>query len=137
MRRLTAGEIDLEKGITKVRALEQCGDQIQAMLIDGENTVVSDPNRAHCEHALKALEHLVVIDIFLTENCGNSPMSFYRPHPGQKQMAYSPTRRDVFQRVRAAVSPQGEARPDWWIVCEIAKRMGLDGFDFDGAEGIF
>ncbi|NNF26083.1 MAG: molybdopterin-dependent oxidoreductase, partial [Gemmatimonadetes bacterium] len=57
---------DLEKGMTKVRALEMCGDRIRAMLIDGENTVVSDPDRDHCEHALKSLDHLVVIDIFMT-----------------------------------------------------------------------
>ena len=37
------------------------------MLIDGENTVVSDPNRDHCEHALESLDFLVVIDIRRTE----------------------------------------------------------------------
>ena len=37
------------------------------MLIDGENTLLSDPDREHCEHALRSLAHLVVIDIFLTE----------------------------------------------------------------------
>ena len=129
-------EIDLEKGITKVRALEQCGDQIQAMLIDGENTVVSDPNRAHCEHALKALEHLVVIDIFLTETAELADVVLPATSWAETDGVFTNTERRV-QRVRAAVSPQGEARPDWWIVCEIAKRMGLDGFDFDGAEGIF
>ena len=40
-------KIDLEKGITKVTALDRCGDGIRAMLIDGENTLVSDPEREH------------------------------------------------------------------------------------------
>ena len=44
--------MDLEKGITKVTALDMCGDQICAMYIDGENTVVTDPDRTHCEPAL-------------------------------------------------------------------------------------
>ena len=66
-RELYGTTIDLEKGITKVTALDLCGDQIRAMLIDGENTLLSDPNREHCEHALRSLDHLVVIDIFLTE----------------------------------------------------------------------
>ena len=35
------------------------------MLIDGENSLVSDPDRHHSEHALHSLDHLVVIDIFL------------------------------------------------------------------------
>ena len=60
-------EMDLERGITKVTALDQCGQGIHAMLIDGENTLLSDPDRSHCEHALKSLDHLVVIDIFMTE----------------------------------------------------------------------
>ena len=40
-------EVDLEKGITKVTALDLCGDGIHAMLIDGENTLLSDPDREH------------------------------------------------------------------------------------------
>src|SRR5690606_13005898 len=60
--------IDPGKGITKVTALERAVEgTIRAMLICGENTVVSDPDRTHCEHALKALDHLVVIDLFPTE----------------------------------------------------------------------
>ena len=48
-------EVELEIGITKVRALDQCGEKIFGMLICGENTVVSDPDKAHCERALGAL----------------------------------------------------------------------------------
>ncbi len=53
--------------MTKVRALELCGDRIRAMIINGENTLLSDPDRKHCEHALKSLDLLVVIDIFMTD----------------------------------------------------------------------
>ena len=48
-------ELDLERGITKVKALELCGEQIFGMLIDGENTLISDPDRHHGEHALRRL----------------------------------------------------------------------------------
>jgi predicted molibdopterin-dependent oxidoreductase YjgC len=129
-------EIDLQKGITKVRALEQCGDQIRAMLIDGENTVVSDPDRVHCEHALKALDHLVVIDIFLTETAELADVVLPAASWAETDGVFTNTERRV-QRVRAAVSPQGDAKPDWWIICEIARRMDFDGFDFDGPEPIF
>src|SRR5690606_6318358 len=61
-------EIEPVKGITKVRALELAAEgTLKAMLIAGENTVVSDPDRAHCDKALRRLDHLVVIDLFLTE----------------------------------------------------------------------
>ena len=65
--RLYGKKIECENGITKVQALERCGEQIRAMIIDGENTLMSDPDRKHCEHALRSLDHLVVIDNFLTE----------------------------------------------------------------------
>ena len=129
-------EIDAERGITKVRALEQCGDRIHAMLIDGENTVVTDPDRAHCEHALKTLDHLVVIDIFLTETAELADVVLPATSWAETDGVFTNTERRV-QRVRAAVPAQGEARPDWWIVCELAKRLELDGFDFDTPKEIF
>src|SRR5690606_2227319 len=65
--RLYGKKVELERGWTKVDAFQKAGTEVFAMLIDGENSVVSDPDRAHTEHATAALEHLVVIDMFLTE----------------------------------------------------------------------
>ena len=128
--------IDLEKGITKVTALELCGDSIHAMLIDGENTLLSDPDREHCEHALRSLEHLVVIDIFLTETAELADVVLPATAWGETDGVCTNTERRV-QRMRAAVPPPGEAKPDWWIICQIAKRLGFDGFDFDAPKPIF
>ena len=97
-------EIDLEKGITKVTALELCGDSIHAMLIDGENTLLSDPDRKHCEHALRSLEHLVVIDIFLTETAQLADVVFPATAWGETDGVCTNTERRV-QRLRAAVPP--------------------------------
>ena len=41
------------------------------------------------------------------------------------------------QRLRQAVPPPGEARPDWWIICQLAQRLGFEGFDYQSAEEIF
>ena len=129
-------EVDLEKGITKVRALEGCGDSIHAMLIDGENTVVSDPDREHCEHALKQLKHLVVIDIFLTETAELADVVFPASSWAETDGVFTNTERRV-QRVRAAVPSPGEAKPDWWIVSQIAQRLGIPGFDYTEVREIF
>jgi len=129
-------EIDLEKGITKVTALELCGDSIHAMLIDGENTLLSDPDRKHCEHALRSLDHLVVIDIFLTETVELADVVLPATAWGETDGICTNTERRV-QRMRAAVSPAGDAKPDWWIICEIAKRLGINGFDYDAPKPIF
>ena len=129
-------QIDLEKGITKVTALDLCGDTIRAMLIDGENTLLSDPDRHHCEHALKSLDHLVVIDIFLTDTAELADVVLPATAWGETDGVCTNTERRV-QRLRAAVPPQGPAQPDWWIIGQIAQRMDIPGFEFASAKEVF
>ena len=129
-------KVDLEIGPTKPRALEACGDGIHAMIINGENTVVSDPERHHCEEALKSLDLLVVIDIFLTETAELADVVFPATAWGETDGVQANTERRV-QRLRKAVDPPGEARPDWWIVSQIARRMGTPGFDYESAKDVF
>lgn len=128
--------VDLEKGITKVKALDLCGTEIRAMLIDGENTVVSDPDREHCEHALRSLDHLVVIDIFLTETAQLADVVLPATSWAETDGSCTNTDRRI-QRLRAAVPPPGQARPDWWIVSQIAQRIGAQGFDYESAADVF
>ena len=128
--------VDLAKGMTKVTALELCGSEIRAMLIDGENTLVTDPDMDHCEHALRSLDHLVVIDLFLTETAALADVVLPATAWAETDGVCTNTERRV-QRLRAAVPPQGEAKPDWWIVSQIAKRCGFPGFDFESAKDVF
>ncbi|MBI2503074.1 MAG: molybdopterin-dependent oxidoreductase [Candidatus Latescibacteria bacterium] len=129
-------EVDLDRGMTKVTAIDLCGDQIRAMLIDGENTLVSDPDRQHCEHALRSLDHLVVIDIFPTETTELAHVVLPATAWGETDGTCTNTERRV-QRLRAAVPAQGEARPDWWIVSQIARRLEIPGFEFGSAKEVF
>lgn len=129
-------EIDCERGITKVTALNECGKSIHAMIIDGENTVVTDPDRNHCEAALKSLDHLVVIDLFLTETAEFANVVFPATAWGETDGVQANTERRV-QRLRQAVPSWGESKPDWWIVSEIAKRMGTPGFEYNSAKEVF
>ncbi|MCB0105659.1 MAG: molybdopterin-dependent oxidoreductase [Caldilineaceae bacterium] len=129
-------EIDLERGITKVTALERLGESIHAMLIDGENTLVSDPDRAHGEHALKSLDHLVVIDIFLTETAALADVVLPATAWAETDGNFTNSERRI-QRVRQAVTPPGEAKPDWWIISAIANRMGIPGFEYESPKEVF
>ena len=106
------------------------------MIIDGENTLISDPDRKHCEHALTSLDHLVVIDIFLTETAELADVVLPATSWGETDGVCTNTERRV-QRLRAAVPPPGEARPDWWIVSQIARRLGFEGFDYESPEEVF
>jgi predicted molibdopterin-dependent oxidoreductase YjgC len=134
--KLYGREIDPVKGITKVTALNECGKTIHAMIINGENTVVSDPDRAHCQHALESLEHLVLIDIFRTETAEYADVVLPATAWGETDGVCVNTERRV-QRLRQAVPPQGEAKPDWWIVSQIAQRLGIPGFEYESAKDVF
>ena len=134
--RLWGRPIDFDRGITKVTALDLCGDSIHAMIINGENTLLSDPDREHCEHALKSLQHLVVIDIFLTETAALADVVLPATAWGETDGVCTNTERRV-QRLRAAVPPAGEARPDWWIVSQIAQRLNVPGFDYLSPKEVF
>ena len=35
------------------------------------------------------------------------------------------------------MDPPGEAKPDWWIVAQVAQRMGFDGFDWQDSNDVF
>ena len=130
-------EIEPIKGITKVRALELAAEgEMHAMLICGENTVVTDPDRAHCQHALESLDHLVVVDIFLSETAELADVVLPASAWAETDGVFTNTERRI-QRVRQAVPPQGEAKPEWWIMAQIAKRMGSTGFDWESAEEVF
>lgn len=134
--RVYGRDTDLEKGMTKVQALNLAGDRIRGMLIDGENTVVTDPDRHHCEKALDSLDFLVVADLFMTETAALADVVFPASGWAETDGVFTNTERRV-QRVRAAVSPPGEARPDWWILNQLARRMGFEGFDFESPKEIF
>ncbi len=130
-------EIEPIKGITKVRALDQAAEgKLKAMLICGENTVVSDPDRKHCEHALKSLDQLVVVDLFLTETAQLADVVLPASAWAETDGVFTNTERRI-QRVRAAVPPQGEAKAEWWIMAQIATRMGVSGFEWESAQEVF
>jgi len=129
-------DLDPERGLTKVQALEAAGESIFAMLIDGENTVVSDPDRTHGEQALRSLDHLVVLDIFLTETAELAHVVLPATAWGETDGTFTNSERRI-QRVRQAVTPQGAAKPDWWIISAIANRMGIPGFEYDTAKAVF
>ena len=71
------------------------------------------------------LEHLVVQDIFLTETANFADVILPSSAWAEKTGTVTNTNRQV-QMGRPAVPPPGEAREDWWIEVELAKRLGLD-----------
>jgi formate dehydrogenase alpha subunit len=98
--------------------------EIRGLYIFGENPVVSDPDSNHLIQALKALDFLVVQDIFLTETAQLASVVLPGTTFAEKEGSFTNTERRV-QRVRQAIAPVGESRPDWKILSDLATRMGL------------
>ncbi len=107
----------------------------KGMFIVGENSVVSDPNTHHITKALESAEFLVVEDIFLTETAQMADVVLPAACWAEKEGTFTNSERKV-QRVRMAVEPPGEARPDWVILSEIGKRLGLNT-DYSTSEDVF
>ncbi|MBL7175026.1 MAG: formate dehydrogenase subunit alpha [Desulfobacteraceae bacterium] len=103
---------------------------IKALYLVGENPMLSEPDARHVEEALRRLEFLVVQDIFLSETARLAHVVIPATTFAEKDGTFTNTERRV-QLVRKAIEPVGNSRPDWWITCQIARRMGGKGFDFD------
>jgi predicted molibdopterin-dependent oxidoreductase YjgC len=89
----------------------------------GENPVLSDPDMAHTLKALKALDFLVVQDIFLTETAALADVILPGTTFAEKNGTFTNTERRV-QRVRKAVFPPGQAWEDSQIILALSERMG-------------
>lgn len=109
--------------------------QIKSMYIFGENPVLSDADANEIKKALSNLEFLVVQDIFLTETAQFAHVVLPGASFAEKDGTYTNTERKV-QRVRKAVEPIGNSKPDWLIICQIAQKLGAKGFDFDNPSQI-
>ena len=114
-----------QKGLTVTEIMDAVHEgDIKAMYVLGENPAMSDPDVEHARDALAALDHLVVQDIFITETANYADVILPASALYEKSGTVSNTNRTV-QMLRPAVPPPGEAREDWWIEVELAKRCGL------------
>lgn len=98
---------------------------IRALWIQGEDVVQSDPYEAHVTAALDALEFLVVQEIFMTETARRADVVLPAAGYLENEGTFTNGERRI-QRVRRAVEPPGEARPDWEVVEAVARRLGAD-----------
>ena len=103
--------------------------KLKALYIMGENPLITAPDVGLSTEALKALEFLVVQDIFLTETAELADIVLPAASFAEKDGTFTNIERRV-QRIRAAVSPPGEALPDWKIIAELSNRIGYT-MDYD------
>jgi formate dehydrogenase major subunit len=125
-----------DNGLTLTETINKAHEgQIKALVVIGENPMMSDPDLHHVEEALEKLDFLVVQDIFLTETARYADVVLPGVTFAEKDGTFTNTERRV-QRVRKAIDPLDGARPDWQIICELATRLGYP-MHYSSPEEIF
>src|SRR5256886_3798231 len=118
--------LDPKRGKTVVEIMKAVhSGVIKGMYILGENPAMSDPDLNHAREALAALEHLVVQDLFLTETAAFADVILPASAWPEMDGTGTHTNRQV-QMGRRALPLPGDAKVDWWITQEIARRIGLN-----------
>jgi assimilatory nitrate reductase catalytic subunit len=126
-------------GLKAVDLFEAVGDgRIKALWIMATNPVDSLPDADRVKAALAACPLVVVSDVVAAND--TLPLAHIRLPAaawGEKDGTVTNSERRISRQRRFLAVP-GEARPDWWIVCEVARRMGFGAaFDFAGPAEIF
>jgi formate dehydrogenase alpha subunit len=111
-------------GLTLMEMMKGIAEgKVKALFIVGENPLLSDPDAGKVKEELKHLDLLVVQDIFLSETAELAHVVLPGVSFAEKDGTYTNTERRV-QRVRKAIGPVGNARPDWEIICDLSTRLG-------------
>lgn len=125
------------KAVAMFEAIAQ--GEIKALWVMGTNPAVSLPNAGAVRAALGKLELFVVSDNVLANDTINSGAHVLLPAAawGEKDGTVTNSERRI-SRQRAFLPLPGEARPDWWIVTQVAHRLGFDAaFPYASAADVF
>jgi len=110
--------------------------RVHGFFIMGEDPILSEPNAHHVEQGFEGLDFVACQDIFLSETARKyADVVFPAACFAEKEGTFTNSERRV-QRVRKAVEPPGQAKPDWEILQEVARRLGAD-WDYETPEQVW
>ncbi len=107
--------------------------KVKVFYIFGENLANTEPNITHVEHALEAADFVICQDIFQTETTRFADVIFPSAAWCEDDGTFTSSERRV-SRVRKVKTPPGQAKPNWWIFKELAKRFGHEWASNSGQE---
>jgi assimilatory nitrate reductase catalytic subunit len=135
-----APRIATHEGLKAVQMFEAIArGEIKALWVMGTNPAVSLPDADVAREAFKKLELFVISENVRSNDTVNAGAHVLLPAQawGEKSGTVTNSERRI-SRQRAFLDPPGEAKPDWWIVNEIAKRLGFGAaFNFNSAAEVF
>ncbi len=110
-------------GMTATQMIPAAGEgRIRALYILGENPAMSEPDSNHARECLSRCDFVVLQDIFPTETSAYADVLLPGACFAEKSGTFTNTERRI-QLVRKAIDPPGEAREDWEIIAELARRI--------------
>nr|WP_241993975.1 formate dehydrogenase subunit alpha [Mesobacillus foraminis] len=117
-------KIDGKPGLDHIQMLKAIENgHMKAMYLVGEDMALVDANANHVDEVLSSLEFFVVQDIFMSRTAQYADVILPAAPSLEKEGTFTNTERRV-QRLYQALPALGDSRPDWWIVQEIANRLG-------------
>jgi formate dehydrogenase major subunit len=99
--------------------------KIKFFYVFGENLANTEPDIRHVEHCLESAEFMVCHDIFPTETTRFADVIFPAAAWSEDDGTFTNSERRV-NRVRKVSQAPGQAKPNWWIFKELAKRLGQE-----------
>jgi formate dehydrogenase major subunit len=134
-----AAELPIAPGLNLMQMMEAARrGALHALWAVGYDILFTNANASETEKALASIELLVVQDLFMNETARRfAHVVLPAASSFEKDGTFMNSERRI-QRVRRAVEPVGEVRPDWQIQCDVAKAMGYEeGFSFASAEEVW
>jgi formate dehydrogenase alpha subunit len=111
--------------------------KVKVLYVVGTNPVMAAPDANSVRRSLEALDFLVVQDIFPTETARLADVVLPAATWVEREGTHTWVDRRV-QKIDQVIDPPGEAQPDWWVVVQLAERMGYgDKFGFSSPGEIF
>ncbi|MEC1650061.1 formate dehydrogenase subunit alpha [Bacillus vallismortis] len=119
-------EIDGKPGLDNIQMLHSIEEgKMKAMYLVGEDMALVDSNANHVHEILSSLDFFVVQDIFLSRTAQYADVVLPATPSLEKDGTFTNTERRV-QRLYQALPTLGDAKPDWWIIQEVANRLGAN-----------
>lgn len=120
---LSSEELSSDVGLTITELMPGAADgDIKTLYILGEDPIMSDPDTSHVRKALETCDLVVLQEIFPSETAPYADVLLPGASFAEKDGTFTNTERRV-QLVHKAIESPGIARPDWWIVSELAKKI--------------
>ena len=124
---LKSSDLSEEVGMTVTEMMPAAAEgKLKAFYILGEDPIMSDPDTKHIRHCLETCDFVLLQEIFPSETAPYADVLFPGASFAEKDGTFTNTERRI-QKVNKAIQSPGEARPDWWITAELAKRVLAEG----------